>query len=135
MDLLNTKINIPVGILVCDSDNLKSINDSLGHISGDKLLKSTANILQSVFNDEHVVSRTGGDEFIIIVKDKTFSQVDELYKNLQTAIKQHNQNNIDMPIDISIGLAYSENSIHTMESTFNIADNNMYIEKRRKKQK
>jgi GGDEF domain-containing protein len=40
-----------------------------------------------------------------------------------------------MPIDISIGLAYSENSIHTMESTFNIADSNMYRKKKKKQNK
>lgn len=134
MDLLNTKIDMPVGILVCDSDNLKSINDSLGHTSGDELLKATGNILKSVFSNEHVVSRTGGDEFVIVVKDKPFIEVEGLYKNLKTAMKQYNKNNIDMPIKISIGLAYSETSINAMESTLNVADSNMYKNKRQKKQ-
>lgn len=134
IDLLNTKIDMPVGILVCDSDNLKSTNDSLGHILGDELLKATGELLQSVFNSEHVVARTGGDEFIVIVKDKPLVEVERLYKNLQIAIKQYNESNIDIPIEISIGLAYSETSIHTIESTLNVADSNMYRNKREKKQ-
>ncbi len=135
MDLLNTKIDMPVGILVCDSDNLKSINDSLGHISGDELIKSTGKILRSVFNSEHVVSRTGGDEFVIILKDKPFVEVEILYQKLQIAIEQYNERSSDMLIEISIGLAYSETSINAMESTLNIADSNMYKNKRQKKTK
>jgi diguanylate cyclase (GGDEF)-like protein/PAS domain S-box-containing protein len=133
MDLLNTKIDMPVGILVCDSDNLKSINDSLGHISGDKLIKATGQILQTVFNSEHIVSRTGGDEFVIIVKDEPFVEVELLCQKLQITIEQYNESNSNMPKEISIGLAYSETSINAMESTLNIADSNMYINKKQKK--
>ena len=132
MDLLTTKIDIPYGILVCDSDNLKPVNDSLGHIAGDELLKSTGKILQQVFSSEHIVSRTGGDEFVIIVKDKPFVEVERLYKKTQIAIEQYNESNSAMPIKISIGLAYSETSINAMESTLNIADSNMYKNKRQK---
>jgi len=133
MDLLNTKIDIPVGILVCDSDNLKSVNDSLGHIAGDELIKSTGKLLQSVFNSEYVVSRTGGDEFVIILKNKPFIEVERLYHKLQIAIEQYNKSNSDMPINISIGLGYSETSINSIESALNIADSNMYKDKRQKK--
>lgn len=133
MDLLNTKIDMPVGILVCDSDNLKSTNDSLGHRTGDELIKSTGKILLSVFNSEHIVSRTGGDEFVIIIKDKPFVEVERLYQKLQIAIDQHNKSNNYMMIKISIGLAYSKTSINSMESTLNIADNNMYKNKRQKR--
>lgn len=135
IDLLNTKIDTPVGILVCDSDNLKSVNDSQGHITGDKLIQSTGKILQSVFNNDHVVSRTGGDEFIIIVKDKPFVEVKVLYKKLQTTLKEYNESNINIPIEISIGLAYSETSINKMEDIINIADSHMYNNKRQKKLK
>ena len=83
MDLLNNKINIPVGILVCDLDNLKCINDSLGHLKGDELIKSTGKILQSVFNNDHVVSRTGGDEFVIIVKNKSFLKLKDFMMNFK----------------------------------------------------
>lgn len=132
IDLLNTKIDIPVGILVCDSDNLKLVNDSLGHIAGDELIKSTGKLLQSAFNSEHVVSRTGGDEFVIILKNQTFIEVERLYNKLQTYIEEYNKSNSDMPINISIGLAYSETSINSIKSTLNAADSNMYKNKRQK---
>lgn len=134
IDLLNNSINAPVGILVCDLDNLKCINDSLGHISGDELIKATGKILQSVFNRGYVVSRTGGDEFVVIVKNKSYIEVESLYNNLQTAIQHYNTNNSYIPIEISIGLAFSETSLNTIESTLDIADSNMYREKKQKKQ-
>lgn len=134
IDLLNTKIDIAVGILVCDLDNLKSINDSFGHIAGDNLIKSTGKLLQSLFNSDHVISRTGGDEFVVIVRNKPLVEVKRLYKKLQIAIEQYNESNPTMPIEISIGLAYSETSINTMESTMHIADSNMYKNKRERKQ-
>lgn len=132
MDLLNNNINIPVGILVCDLDNLKCINDSSGHSRGDNLIKNAGKILRSVFDSEYVISRTGGDEFVIIVKNKPYIEVKGLYDELQIAIKHYNENNIDMPIDISIGLAYSETSLNTMECTLDIADSNMYKDKKQK---
>jgi diguanylate cyclase (GGDEF)-like protein len=131
---LNNSINVPVGILVCDLDKLKYINDSLGHSTGDSLLKNTGKVLQSLFNSEHVVVRNGGDEFVVIMKNKPYLEVERLYDELQIIIKQYNENNSDMPIEISMGLAYSETSLNTMKYTLDIADSNMYRNKKQKKQ-
>lgn len=133
VDLLNNVISIPVGIFVCDLDSLKYTNDSFGHSSGDILIRNTAKVLKSVFTDEHVISRTGGDEFVIIVKNKSYSEVKKLYADLQIAIKVFNEKNKNIPIKISIGIAYSENSISKMQSTLDTADSNMYNNKKHKK--
>lgn len=134
IDLLNNIINISVGIFVCDLDNLKYINDCLGHSMGDNLIKNTGKVLQSVFNSAHIISRTGGDEFVVIVKNKSYIEVERLYNELQTAINQFNKNNSHMPIEISIGLAYTQTSLNTIESTLDIADSNMYRNKKQRKQ-
>lgn len=133
IDLLNNAINIPVGIFVCDLDRLKYTNDSFGHSSGDILIKNTAKVLKSVFTSEHVISRTGGDEFVIIVKNKSYSEVKKLYTDLHIAIKIFNENNKNFPIKISIGIAYSENSFFKMQSILDTADSNMYNNKKHKK--
>ncbi|ERI93376.1 diguanylate cyclase domain protein [Clostridiales bacterium oral taxon 876 str. F0540] len=135
MDMLNTSIDVPVGIVACDLDNLKNVNDSLGHSKGDSLIKRTAKVMQLVFNDdEYVVSRTGGDEFVVIIKNKSFSQVKELYLNLQMAIKLFNENNKSTPIHISIGFSYIEKSISKMQSAIDTADKDMYKNKKYRKQ-
>ncbi|MCT8976594.1 sensor domain-containing diguanylate cyclase [Clostridium sp. CX1] len=133
MNLLNTEINVPVGILVCDLDRLKYTNDSLGHSSGDALIKSTGQVLKLVFNSEHVISRTGGDEFVIIIKNKSSHEFQKLYIELQKAIDIFNKESKNIPIQISVGLAYSETSISKMQSTLDIADSDMYKKKNYKK--
>ncbi|MTK11979.1 MAG: diguanylate cyclase [Clostridiaceae bacterium] len=134
VDLLNNIINISVGIFVCDLDNLKYINDCLGHSMGDNVIKNTGKVLQSVFNSAHIISRTGGDEFVVIVKNKSYLEVERLYNELQRAINQFNENNSHMPIEISIGLAYTQTSLNAIESTLDIADSNMYRNKKQRKQ-
>lgn len=134
MNLLDTTINIPIGILVCDLDNLKHINDVVGHLNGDSLLKNTGKILKSIFHSENLVSRTGGDEFVIFVKNTSHNEVKTLYNELQNAISQYNENTKGIPIEISIGLAYSETCLNSMEYTLNIADKEMYTKKKIKKE-
>ncbi|MBU3111664.1 sensor domain-containing diguanylate cyclase [Clostridium lacusfryxellense] len=132
MDMLNNKIHVPIAILVCDLDKLKYINDSLGHSTGDILIKNTAKLLLSTFNSNHIVVRTGGDEFVVIMMDISCHEANGLYAEFQLAIKLHNDSNKDMPIHISIGRAYSETSLNVMQHTLDIADSNMYKNKRQK---
>jgi len=133
MDLLNNNLNIPIGILVCDLDNLKYINDSLGHSEGDIHINNTGKLLLSTFNSKHVVVRSGGDEFVVIMKNISYHEANRLYAKFKVAIKHHNANNKAMPIRISIGLAYSKTSLNAMQYTLDIADSNMYKNKRQRK--
>ncbi|MEF8889634.1 MAG: PAS domain S-box protein, partial [Desulfohalobiaceae bacterium] len=54
-----------IGIIVCDINGLKLINDTMGHSKGDELLKVTGNILRQCFRSEDLIARIGGDEFAI----------------------------------------------------------------------
>lgn len=57
------------GVLFLDLDNFKNINDTLGHDYGDRLLEATAERLKSVINGRNLISRFGGDEFILLIPD------------------------------------------------------------------
>ena len=56
-------------ILICDIDNFKHVNDTFGHINGDKVLELIAASMQKVFRSTDVVGRIGGDEFMVLMKD------------------------------------------------------------------
>ena len=56
-----------VALMMCDLDNFKMINDSLGHDAGDELLKYIAKSMKSVIREDDLVARLGGDEFVIIL--------------------------------------------------------------------
>jgi len=55
------------GVLFCDLDHFKAINDSLGHDAGDKTLTTTADRLMSTVRKQDTVARLGGDELAIII--------------------------------------------------------------------
>lgn len=56
-----------IALMMCDLDNFKMINDSLGHDAGDELLKHTAICMKSAIREDDLVARLGGDEFVIIL--------------------------------------------------------------------
>ncbi|BBI31020.1 sensor domain-containing protein [Cohnella abietis] len=64
-----TKTNRKLAVFFIDLDRFKMVNDSLGHNMGDKLLKQVAERLTSVVRKDDIVSRLGGDEFIIVLQD------------------------------------------------------------------
>lgn len=64
---LDTEEHLPLSIVFADVNGLKLTNDVLGHAAGDELLRRSADALRSVFSDEHVVARVGGDEFAAIL--------------------------------------------------------------------
>lgn len=70
-------------VILMDLDNFKSINDTLGHIFGDQVLKEVANRLMKIQSNCVNISRFGGDEFLILIKDKQQCNVEELLKQIQ----------------------------------------------------
>ncbi len=59
--------NFPLAILMVDIDNMKQINDNLGHSAGDELICRTARVLRAVYRHEDVIARIGGDEFVALL--------------------------------------------------------------------
>jgi diguanylate cyclase (GGDEF)-like protein/PAS domain S-box-containing protein len=130
---LDSEKDVPVGIIVCDLDNLKETNDTYGHLSGDMLIQNAASILKETFIGDHIVSRTGGDEFVVLIKNYSITDALALYKNLVINIKQYN-NKTNIPIMMSIGFSYSDTSVGVMQQVLTDADKKMYKQKQIRKQ-
>lgn len=122
-----------VGLIVCDVDGLKTINDNLGHEAGDSLLKQCAEVLKSSFSHDELVSRIGGDEFTILIKNCRTTELEALVKNLRSAIEQFNQGSVRYPLSLSIGHSYKSTANTSMSEVFRQADNLMYAEKPERK--
>lgn len=120
--------DVTVGLLICDLDGLKLINDSLGHDAGDKLLQAVAHILQSVFRDGDVIARIGGDEFAVLLSFKAGNALPYHRDRLQQCIAAHNEAHQKLPISLSTGFARKRDGMD-MRAVFKEADNNMYREK------
>jgi diguanylate cyclase (GGDEF)-like protein/PAS domain S-box-containing protein len=123
-------------IIILDIDGLKYVNDSLGHLKGDNLIKNTAKILKSTFRPSDVAARIGGDEFSILMKDIDEDGVINTLGRLKTNIDKFNQNlkRGQNPVNISIGYALRDYHAKTVEKTFKEADDMLFENKIPKKE-
>ncbi|GGM37369.1 hypothetical protein GCM10011351_24480 [Paraliobacillus quinghaiensis] len=124
---LNIKRRLPLTIIICDANNLKELNDTLGHNVGDELLIEIANILESVVHDKGIVSRWGGDEFGIILPN-TDAKVAKKKIKLINEMCSKSQIKPEKP-SISIGFAVKTDRKHDIKRTFTIAETRMYKKK------
>jgi len=125
--------DVSVAIVICDLDELKSINDHFGHKMGDALIKEAANLLYKISSEKEIVARIGGDEFAIILIDTDPWQIEEFLANVQNEINFFNSSTPTFYIKMSKGYAYSASSLSNMKELFIQADNQMYEEKKSKK--
>ncbi len=117
-----------VGIIVCDVDGLKSVNDTMGHSAGDELLVVSGRVIRESSRGSDMVSRIGGDEFAVLLPNCDRETVESACRRIQQAIARYNENNEGLPLSISVGFAIGEVSSDLTE-LYKEADNNMYREK------
>ncbi|MDZ7759544.1 MAG: PAS domain S-box protein [Desulfovermiculus sp.] len=123
----------PVGIIICDLDGLKFVNDTKGHKSGDQLLCQAADILRTTFRSSDIVARIGGDEFAVLVTGADQATTKGLVTRLKENVDDFNAHDRHIPLYMSIGYAVSQSQPIDMEGLFREADNRMYEEKIRQK--
>ena len=123
-----------IGLLFCDFDGLKTINDTLGHLEGDRALKDTASVLESTLRSADAIARIGGDEFVVLAVGSGDEDMAYLNERLQSGFKLFNSTN-DRPyqLSVSVGAASSEPGVACrLDDLRMAADSNMYAEKRRR---
>lgn len=114
-------IKNPYGVAFMDLNGLKAINDSEGHLEGDKLLKDAAALLKENFKEADIY-RVGGDEFLIIVENKTEEEFNALIDNIRKLSDESDR------IKFAIGSCFVDASFEVRKA-LHIADENMYKEK------
>ncbi|MDP2644966.1 MAG: GGDEF domain-containing protein [Desulfobacterales bacterium] len=122
-------------LLFADIDDLKSINDNLGHAKGDDAIIQVANILKEVFRESDVIARIGGDEFVVFGLGVETENSDTIENRLQQQFDPYNNKaNQGFKISISIGVVYidSDNSL-SIDELISKADVLMYGRKKHKK--
>ncbi|HEB82674.1 MAG TPA: EAL domain-containing protein [Gammaproteobacteria bacterium] len=127
-----SRTNCKLAILFLDLDRFKTINDSLGHTIGDKLLKEVATRLLSTLRKQDTVSRNGGDEFVIVLEqvrdsDEAVKVARKIIDSLTTAfdIMSHR-----IHIGASIGISIYPNDGDTALILLRNADTAMYRAKK-----
>lgn len=94
-------------MLYADLDHLKQINDTWGHLEGDKALIDIANILKKNYRESDIIARIGGDEFVVIPVGSEGDRVELILERLNRAIELHNlESNNKYKLSLSAGFAY-----------------------------
>ncbi len=122
-------------IICFDLNNLKFMNDNLGHAAGDAYLFGFARILKECFNGSAVVSRTGGDEFVVITRnDDEVKVTKKLTRLIDLANANVDENGEPFIISFAYGYAISTDANYiSVDNAYKIADKRMYECKNKQK--
>jgi diguanylate cyclase (GGDEF)-like protein/PAS domain S-box-containing protein len=121
-------------LFFADLDNMKWINDNLGHQEGDQALRDTTQIFRETFRESDVIGRMGGDEFAVLALDTAEVNPDFLIARLQKGLEDFNQKGErSFHLSLSIGLAgYDPDQPASIDQLLAEADRRMYEQKRKK---
>lgn len=106
MELLNKAIKhceynaSKVTIVFLDIDNFKKVNDTYGHVEGDKLLQKLAKLIESSIRKTDTIFRIGGDEFVIVFSEGNIEEVRRICNRMINKIKAYNKTEV-LPLEIS----------------------------------
>jgi diguanylate cyclase (GGDEF)-like protein len=119
----------PLAAIMIDLDDLKRINDRLGHPMGDMVLKQVAQGIRSQIRKVDIATRYGGDEFLILLPEADVAEAkrvaDRIYHRIQEVPFEG-----DLPISASIGVAQLASDVETPDSFLHEVDRALYESKR-----
>jgi len=119
-------------VLLLDIDRFKEVNDTIGHYSGDRLLKQVALRLSSVMRESDTVARIGGDEFGFLLLDSgSFEELDALVRRVRQSLSPRFViENLSLDVQVSIGAVVYPRDGRDADTLLQRADVAMYVAKR-----
>lgn len=127
--------DVNIIIVSFDINNLKPVNDNLGHFVGDEMIIKVASLLTESFKAIGEVGRMGGDEFIAILKDKDINNLNEALDYFHNKIDEFNKSE-DRKFKLSVSFGYAireKNDETSLWKIYERADKKMYDCKRKQK--
>jgi diguanylate cyclase (GGDEF)-like protein/PAS domain S-box-containing protein len=124
---IDKRENLPISVIMADVNGLKMVNDAFGHKMGDQLLKKAAEILSSSCRKGDIVSRLGGDEFIILLPKTTKEEAGRIAKRLNMATSYISVGFVS--VSVSYGWETKVRMEENIHDVIKKADNNMYRRK------
>ena len=121
-----------VSVLAFDLDNLKQVNDTLGHHAGDELIKLAAEVCRTMLRKNDVACRFGGDEFVVAMPNTPHAQAMQfahrLQEDLRVALARFTE--VQIPVTASVGVATVNPQDPSYEEALKRADAALYQAKR-----
>ncbi len=107
------------GVLIMDIDHFKKVNDTYGHVAGDKIIKLVADTVRQAIRTDDIAARFGGEEFVVLLTACEYEFVMEVAERIRTKIEKYKiiYNNERVKLSISIG------GIHITRNTIDLPEN------------
>jgi len=125
---LDTSEYLPLSVIICDINGLKTVNDSLGHKYGDRMIQEIAEVLESMCPKSGFLARIGGDEFILLLPqtDEQASNllINQIRKEFQLKSKESAYN-----LSAALGAAVKHSMEQDLDEIIDQADSLMYKDK------
>lgn len=123
-----------LGCIMIDIDNFKTINDTYGHLVGDKTLREVSDILKNSIRTYDIAGRYGGEEFLIVLPDTGFEDTLMLAERIRTNIKTQPVAKSDLTpaitVTISLGIASIRDTDISIDNMIKRADDGLYAAKK-----
>lgn len=135
MQRLNESREFPITIVSADIDDLKLVNDTLGHDAGDEMLKACASVLKHSLRKSDILARIGGDEFAAILPRTGEKTGEEIAGRIHSYVALYNSERPGLHLSISVGTATAKTGDVSLMETLKKSDHLMYREKLYRKPK
>ncbi len=119
----------PVSVLMIDVDHFKAINDTYGHLSGDRVLRNLATSLRSRLRAQDMAGRWGGEEFLVVLPDTDATGAAILAGNLRAEVEDARwsaQDGRSIPLTLSIGVHTCDSATEELDTVISAADQALY---------
>ncbi|MGE7094448.1 diguanylate cyclase [Lysinibacillus sp. NPDC048646] len=121
--------------IAIDIDFFKKVNDTYGHLIGDEVLKHVAKIITESVRSIDIVTRYGGEEFVILLPTTTLESAEKIAESIRKNVEEHPYNMADQFIEITVSIGIAEymtaRNISTFYELIDKADQALYIAKER----
>lgn len=121
----------PIAVVLVEVDKFKQINDRLGHLAGDAILRSVAGVLRANSRAMDLASRFGGDEFVLLLPNATKTAAVQIAERVRRHVEEIPLvESLPLRLSVSVGLAGTPDDGETAKALIQAADQAMYEAKR-----
>jgi diguanylate cyclase (GGDEF)-like protein len=115
-----------------DIDFFKKVNDTYGHLAGDKVLKEISSILRNIIGDLGLISRWGGEEFLVFLPYHNLTKSCEIAEKIRVSVERNNfsYDGKDIKVTISCGISCFPLDSEVLEKLIESSDNRLYKAKK-----
>ncbi|WP_457676557.1 tetratricopeptide repeat-containing diguanylate cyclase [Thiolapillus sp.] len=122
--------SLPLCVLIGDLDGFKQVNDRYSHETGDTVLAEVSRIISSNIREKDILSRYGGEEFVLVMPETTMEDAAHISRRLNRLIEEHDWESIRPGLKVTISLGLSCNTdTSDHEAMLALADEKLYTAK------